>query len=273
MACKAVGLHRSTYHYEPKQNEFNERLVSKLYELKDDFPVWGYEKTTQKLKREGWCVGENRVQRLRQREGLQVPQKQHKRSRVGISTRSRQRALYPNHVWSVDFITDRTEDGRVLKIFNILDEHSGFHIGVEMGRSFRADEVIGALGRAMFRYGIPACIRSDNGPELIAKKLKAWIEESGVGIVYIDPGSPWQNAYVESFHNIMRREVLNRELFFHILEARVVIEDWRREYNTERPHGMRGGRTPEEVFREFIPSWQLRCQEGAQDYSGREYFH
>ena len=273
MACKTVQIHRSTFYYESKESEFVKKLVEELYELAERYPYYGYEKTTQKLNRGAWHVNEKRIQRLRRREGIRVELKPKKRSRGGKSTRRRQRALYPNHVWALDFITDRTEDGRNIKILNIVDEFSRLNVSLEMGRHFRAADVIAALGRAMLEYGIPACLRADNGPEFIAKKLKAWIAESGLGIVYIDPGCPWQNPYVESFHNIMRNECLNRELFMHILEAKVVIEDWRDEYNTERPHGSHGGKTPKEVFREFIPSWRLRLQEGmAKDHRG-EYLH
>lgn len=273
MACKTVEMHRSTYYYEPKEHEFEKELVSELYHLYEQYPYWGYEKTTQKLNQGKWHVNEKRVQRLRRQEGLKVQKKQARRTRKGDSTRERQAALYPNHIWSLDFITDRTEDGRNLKILNIVDEFSRMNVKIGIGRYFKADDVISALGQAMLEYGIPACLRVDNGPEFIATKLKAWIEESGIGIIYIDPGCPWQNPYVESFHNIMRDECLNRELFHHMLEAQVVINDWRDEYNTERPHGSHDGRTPMEVFHDYISPWVIRTQEGGGNYTGREYLH
>ncbi len=228
---------------------------------------------TAKLRRLGWRVGKNRIQRLWRKEGLKLPQKQHKRRRLNPSTAVRQEALYPNHCWAWDFIFDRTEDGRALKILNIVDEYSRMNITLEVGRHFAANDVIHALGQAMLKHGIPGCIRSDNGPEFIAQKLKQWIAESGIGIMYIEPGSPWENPFVESLNGTLRNEVLNRELFSCVLEAAVVLTDWREEYNSERPHSSLQHQTPEEVYRSSIappPPWGRRNLGSKQ---GREYCH
>ena len=177
-----------------------------------------------------------------------MPQKQRKRRRLGASTTVRQRALYPNHVWSWDFIFDRREDGRALKILNIVDEYSRKNIAMEVFRSCKGEHVIQALGRAMLAHGIPGCIRSDNGSEFINEQVKKWLAENGIGISYIKPGSPWENPYVESFNARLRDESLNRELFTSLMEAKVVLADWREEYNNYRPHGALGYRTPKAVI-------------------------
>jgi len=201
-----------------------------------------------------------------------VPKKQNKRRRVSPSTAVRQRALYPNHVWSWDFLFDRTDEGRSIKILNIVDEFSRFNVRLEARRSFTSREVIVSLGQAMIEYGIPGCIRSDNGSEFIAERLKDWIAENGIGIMYIEPGSPWENPYVESLNWILRNECTNREAFHHLLEAKVILDDWRWEYNYERPHGAHGRRTPAEVYHEFIPSEP--GSEGLTSHETmREYFH
>ena len=212
---------------------------------------------TQKLKQQGWRVNKKRVQRLWREAGLKVYKKGVKRKRVGLSTRQRQEALYPNHVWSWDFLFDRTADGRLIKILNIVDEYSRFNVRLEAKRSFDSEGVVVAMGKAMLRYGIPGCIRSDNGSEFIASRIKEWLKENGVGIQYIEPASPWQNPYVESLNGRMRDECLNRELFTSLLEAQVVIDDWRKEYNSERPHSGIDFRTPNEVFQSFIGSCSL----------------
>ncbi len=277
MACKTVELQRSTYYYEGKKNEFEERLIMELGRLSKKHPRYGYPKMTQKLRQLGWRVNKKRVQRLWRALGLKIAQKQQKRRRTGASTRQRQEALYPNHVWSWDFLFDRTEDGRSLKILNIVDEYSRYNMRLEVGRHFRGEDVISALGQAMLQYGIPGCIRSDNGSEFISDKVKQWLAENGIGIMYIEPASPWENPYVESLNNRLRDECLNRELISHLKEAQVILDDWREEYNQERPHGSLYGRTPQEVFAEFISPCSLRSQ-GEQcmeigTLTRREYLH
>ena len=237
MACKTAGLSRSSYYYESRSSEFERRLVRELHKLSSKYSRYGYEMITSKLRQRGWPVNKKRIQRLWRLEGLKLPQKAVKRRRISASTRVRQSALYANHVWSWDFLFDRTEDGRSVKILNIFDEYSRFNVTLNAQRHFRAEDVIGAFSQAMLCYGIPGCIRSDHGSEFIAKSVKRWLAENGVGIMYIDPGSPWQNCYVESLNSRLRDECLNTELFTSLPEAQLVIADWRDEYNNERPHG------------------------------------
>jgi transposase InsO family protein len=258
MACRTVELNRSTYYHQPVENGFEQRLVEALYRLSRRYPRYGYEMITWKLKQAGWSVNKKRIQRLWRREGLKVLPKQHKKRRLSPSTTARQIALYPNHVWSWDFLFDRTEDGRSVKILNIVDEYSRFNITLEVKRHFKAEDVVVALGEAMVRYGIPGCIRSDNGSEFIAGRIKQWLKENGIGIMYIGPGSPWENAYVESLNGRLRDECLNRELFTHLLEAQIVVSDWREEYNYHRPHGSLRRQTPASVYEKFIAPGPLR---------------
>lgn len=246
-----------------------ERLIKDVYILSGQHPRWGYEKITELLVTDGWRVGRKRIQRLRRREGLKVPVKQQKRKRLGISTTVRQRALYANHVWSWDFLFDRTEDGRRVKIFNIIDEYSRFSIAMEARRSYTGEEVIETLGRAMMTYGIPGCIRSDNGSEFINRSVKKWLRENGMRIMYIEPGSPWENPYVESLNGRLRDECLNRELFASLGEVQVVLNDWREEYNRRRPHGGLNFQTPGAVYDKHITAASLR--DAVYPYQPREY--
>ena len=262
MACKAMRFNRSSYYYERKEGEYERMLIKELHTLSKQYPRWGYLQMTEQLRRRGFRVNKKRVQRLWRLEGLKVPVKQVKKRRTGNSTTPRQQALYPNHVWSWDFVFDRTDDGRALKILNIVDEYSRFSVSMEIGRTFTGKDVVAALGRAMVQYGIPGCIRSDNGSEFISTYIKNWLAENAVGIHYIDPASPWQNPFVESFNGTMRDECLNRELFETLFEAKVVLPDWRNIYNLERTHGSIDAHTPAEVYGKFIP--QARSPIGEQ---------
>lgn len=276
LACKTIGVERSSYYYKAKGRQDEERLVMELHRISVRYPRYGFELVTSKLRQAGWRVNHKRVQRLWRLHGLKVHRKQQKRRRIDPSTAQRQAALYPNHVWSWDFVFDRTEDGRNIKILNIVDEYSRFNVALEVRRNFTSQDVIQALGRAMLKYGIPGCIRSDNGSEFIAAKIKDWLAENGIGIMYIEPGSPWENCYVESFNGRLRDETLSRELFTHILEARVVLGDWRQEYNTERPHGSLSGQTPAQVYEKFItPSSRSELGVGEVDTTTiwRKYCH
>lgn len=262
MACAVLGISRSTYYYERKQRQYEQALIVELHKDAERHPRSGYKPTTARLRRDGWRVNHKRVQRLRRQEGLKVPLKQRKRKRMSHSTAVRQRALYPNHVWSWDFIFDRTSDGRSIKILNIVDEYSRYNVLLEARGSFRAKDVRAALGRAMVNYGIPGCIRSDNGSEFVAGAIKEWLAENGIGITYIEPGSPWQNPYVESLNARLRDECLNRELFSSILEAQIVLADWQKKYNQERPHGALRFRTPAQVYGACVPSAAPRPENG-----------
>ena len=277
MACKTAGLSRSSYYYVPRGNDFEARLLRELHKFSKRYPRYGYELITAKLRQSGWLVNKKRIRRLWRAEGLKLAKKPSKRRRISSSTRVRQAALYPNHVWSWDFLFDRTEDGRSVKILNIVDEYSRFNIALDVKRHFRAEDVTRAFGQAMLRCGIPGCIRSDNGSEFIAESVKRWLAENGVGIMYIDPGSPWQNPYVESLNSRLRYECLNTELFTSLPEAQFVIADWREEYNRERPHGGLGRQTPAMVYERFIQPSSLRENGWMVDETNRqtvkEYYH
>lgn len=195
---------------------------------------------------EGWDVGKDRVYTIWREEGLKVPQKQPKRARLWLTDGScmRLRAERPNHVWSYDFVSEATHDGRKLRILNIVDEYTRECLISFVARRIRAQDVILVLAELFLRYGTPEFIRSDNGPEFVARKLKKWLKSLEVQPLYIEKGSPWENGYCESFNGKMRYELLDGEIFYSLMEAKVIIERWRRHYNTVRPHSSLGYRPP-----------------------------
>jgi putative transposase len=217
--------------------------------LSRENPRYGYRRVWALLRREGFEVNKKRVHRLWREEGLKVPDKQHKRRRLlGDSENggTRRRAGHRDQVWSYDFVIDRTEDGRRLKMMPIVDEYSRECLTIEVQRSITAEDVVRTLA-ALFEWrGEPSFIRSDNGPEFIAKAVKHWLEVSGVKTLYIEPGSPWENAYSETFISRFGDELLKREAFTNLLEAKVLVEEYRNHYNCERPHSALGYRTPAE---------------------------
>jgi transposase InsO family protein len=218
--------------------------------LSEKYPAAGYRMIAKKLRREGWPVNRKRVYRIWRKEGLQVPQKRTKKKRLGEGSNSitRRRPEHVGHVWGIDFIHDETEDGRRLRYLSVLDEYSRFDIELIPRRHFSSTKVIDVLRRLFVRHGAPKHIRCDNGGEFIADAIKAYLEEENVETLYIDPGSPWQNGYVERFHGTLRTELLNLELFTSLLEAEVLATEYRSEYNDERPHSSLDDRTPAEVF-------------------------
>jgi putative transposase len=200
------------------------------------------------VRREGWVVNRKRVQRLWRDEGLKrPPQRPRKRRRVRPENTERLRALHPNHVWALDFQFDETADLRRLKLANIVDECTREALAMRVGRHCSAEDVITELERLVLTYGPPSFLRADNGPELIANALREWCRFSRIAISYIEPGSPWENPYVESFNGRARDKLLNIEEFGSLIEAQVVVEAWRIDYNTYRPHGALGGLTPAET--------------------------
>jgi putative transposase len=226
-------------------------LVERMIELSRENPRYGYRRVWAMLRREGWRVNKKRVHRLWRIEGLKVPDKQRKRRRLlleGTSENSctRRRATHLNHVWSYDFVMDETQDGRRLKLMPIVDEYSRECLSIEVERSITAEDVVETLASLFRQRGEPAFIRSDNGPEFIAKAIKRWLEISGVRTLYIEPGSPWENAYSETFISRFGDELLKREMFVDLLEAKVLIEDYRGHYNHRRPHSALGYLTPAE---------------------------
>ena len=245
-ACRALGLARSSYYrnsaMSPEQRTSRQQILS----LSREHPRYGYRRVTALLRREGQAINAKRVQRVRRQEGLQVSRKQRKLRRLGLSTAERQRATHLNHVWSWDFVEDQTENGTRFRVLTLIDEYTRECLAVHVDWSIRAVDVITAVEAAMARYGVPAHLRSDNGPEFIAYAIQDWLGGKNVKTIYITPGSPWENAYIESFHDKLRDECLNREIFGSLWEARVVIEQWRLYYNAERPHSSLGYRTPDE---------------------------
>ncbi len=222
-----------------------------MVDLSHQNPRYGYRRVWALLRREGWSVNKKRVHRLWREEGLKVPHKQRKRRRLleDVSEENgctRKRAEHKDHLWSYDFVMDRTDDGRRLKMLAIVDEYTRECLSIEAERSIKARDVVKVLAKLFELRGEPAFIRSDNGPEFVAEVVKRWLEASGVETLYIEPGSPWENAYAETFIGRFGDELLKREVFASLLEAKVLIEDYRNHYNQRRPHSALGYRTPAE---------------------------
>lgn len=245
-ACKLIGQARTTQRYQSKTNEEKEKLRDRVIDLASEYGRYGYRQVTNLLNNEGWKVGKDAVYTIWREEGLQVPQKQPKRRRLWLADGScvRLRPEYPNHVWSYDFVQDRTHDGRSFRILNIIDEYTKECLASFARRRIRSQDVILVLAELFLTKGIPKHIRSDNGPEFVAKKLVKWLDQLEVGPLFIEPGSPWENGYCESFNGKMRYEFLNGEIFYSLFEAQVLIEKWKQHYNTVRPHSSLGGRSP-----------------------------
>jgi putative transposase len=207
---------------------------------------YGYRRITALLHREGWRVNHRRVERLWRQEGLRVPAKQPKRGRLWLADGSivRLRAEHPDHVWTYDFVFDRTADGRKLRMLTVADEYTRECLAIEVARRLSSQEVLAVLADLCVRRGPPAYIRSDNGPEFVAQAVRRWLGRIGVQTLFIEPGSPWENGYIESFNGRLRDEYLNGERFDTLLEAQVLIEAWRNEYNRIRPHSSLGYRSP-----------------------------
>ncbi len=237
-ACRAPGLARSSF-YRPSQRGAGSREITALSQK---HPRYGYRRITALLRRQGHEVNAKRVQRGRRLAGRQVTKKQRRMRRVGASTAERQRAAHCGHVWSRDFVEDQTERGTRFRVLTLVDEHTRECLAVHVAWSIRSITVVEA---AMERHGAPGHIRSGNGPEFIAHAVQDWLEDRGVKTLYIRPGSPWENGHIESFHDKLRDECLNREIFGSLLEAQVVIEAWRIEYNGLRPHSSPGCLTPD----------------------------
>ena len=237
-ACKVVGQPRATQRHTPQPDAAEARLRERLNEFSRQRPRAGYRTACGQLRQEGLRVNPKRVQRLWREEGLKVPRQQCKKRRLGTSANGSQRrvATRPNEVWSYDFVSDQTTDGRRLKFLCVVDEFTRECLALEVRRSFRAKDVIAVLAMLIALRGVPAHLRSDNGPEFVAKAVQAWLKEKAIGPLYIAPGSPWENAYVESFNSRLRDEHLNREEFASLLEAEVLAAGWRRDYNEARPH-------------------------------------
>ena len=257
-ACAALGQHRSTQRKVPRGREDAVRLTADVIELARQYGRYGYRKVAALLRQAGWSVSDGRVERIWKREGLKVPAKQPKRGRLWLTDGSciRVRPERPNHVWSYDFVEDRTHDGRKYRMLNVLDEFTHECLAIRINRRLKAIDVIDVLSDLFILRGIPGHIRSDNGPEFVAKAVREWIAAVGAKAAYIEPGSPWENGYIESFNARLRDELLNGEVFYSLKEAQIIIESWRRHYNTIRPHASLGYKPPApEVFVSAFTAW------------------
>jgi len=245
-ACAALGQHRSTQRKVPRGRDDEERLTADTIEFARQYGRYGYRKIAGLLAQAGWLVNDKRVERIWRREGLKVPKRQPKRGRLWLNDGSciRLRPEHRNHVWSYDFVEDRTHDGRKYRMLNVIDEFTHECLAIRINRKLKAIDVIDVLSDLFILRGIPGHIRSDNGPEFVAKAVRDWITAVGAKTAYIMPGSPWENGYCESFNSKLRDELLNGEIFYTLEEARVIIERWRRHYNTVRPHSSLGYKPP-----------------------------
>jgi len=244
--CELVGVSRSVARYEPQEREGEAELRSRIRGLSRRHKRYGYRFVTELLRREGQIVNHKRVYRLWKEEGLALPRKRPKRRRAGETVEVVNKATYRDHVWTYDFVEDRTDKGNKLRMLNVMDEYTRECLAIRVERSIDSFKVRDTLNWLFLTRGVPAHIRSDNGPEFIAKTLKDWLAESGCKTIYIEPGSPWENPYIESFNGKFRDECLNREIFTTAREAQEVVERWRREYNEFRPHSSLGYMTPSE---------------------------
>jgi len=223
-----------------------EQLRTRIIELVTRYGRYGYRRITALLRQESWRVNHKRVERIWRQEGLKVPKRQPKRGRLWLNDSSciRLRPEHKDHVWSYDFMVDRTADGRAFRILTIIDEYTRECLGILVDRLITSQDVIDKLFHLFVFRGVPEHIRSDNGPEFTARAIRAWLDRLGVKTLFIERGRPWENGYIESFNGKLRDELLNREIFTTLAEARILIEGWRKEYNQERPHSALNYRPP-----------------------------
>ena len=255
-----LGQHRSTQRRTPTGRDDEERLIADIVELARQYGRYGYRKIAELLRSTaGWVVNDKRVERIWRREGLKVPKKQPKRGRLWLNDGSciRLRAERPNHVWSYDFVEDRTHEGRKYRMLNIVDEFTHECLAIRIDRKLKSTDVIDVLSDLFILRGVPEHIRSDNGPEFVAKAVRKWITAVGARTAYITPGSPWENGFIESFNARLRDELLDGEIFYSLKEARIVIESWRHHYNTVRPHESLGYKPPAPEV--FVPALAARA--------------
>jgi putative transposase len=250
-ACQAASQPRAVQRYIPTVRADEDALTQAIVAYAAEYGRYGYRRVTALLNERGWSVGKDRVQRIWRREGLKVPKKQRPRGRLWLDDGScvRLRAQRANHVWSYDFVHHATHDGRTMRLLTLVDEFTREALAIKVARKLNSIDVIETLAAVMLTHGIPAHIRSDNGPEMTAKIVRDWLPRVGANTLYIEPGSPWENGFCESFNGKLRDELLDGEIFYSLKEARIVIESWRRHYNTKRPHSSLGYRPPAPVAR------------------------
>ncbi len=245
-ACRLVRQPRGTQRYRPTQAADEDALTQAIVALAAEYGRYGYRRITALLQAAGWPVGKDRVQRIWRREGLKVPSKQKPRGRLWLNDGScvRLRPSHTNHVWSYDFVHHATHNGGGLRLMTLIDEYSRRCLAIRVERSLKGPDVIDTLSDAMLMHGVPAHIRSDNGPEMTSTLVRNWLDQMGAKTLFIEPGSPWENGYNESFNGKLRDECLNGEIFYSLREAQIIIEQWRRHYNTLRPHSSLDYRPP-----------------------------
>ena len=240
--CRVLDQPRSTQRQIPVHTDAEARLREEITKLACQYGRYGYRRITALLRHDGWGVNHKCVERIWRQEGLKVPQKQPKRRRLWLNDGSciRKRPEYRNHVWSYDFVADRTRNGRPLRMLTLIDEYTRESLAIRVDRALKAYDVIEQLAELFVVRGTPDFIRSDNGSEFTANVVRGWLQRLGVQTLFIEPGSPWENGYIESFNGKLRDELLNGEIFNTVIEARIIIERWRKEYNTKRPHSSLG---------------------------------
>ena len=256
--CTVVGLHRSTMRLAPPPMSTEEaELRAWLRKFSTDRPRWGWRRAAKMARRAGWQVNNKRIRRLWREEGLRVPQRRKKKRLTGIGAAvGAMSPIRPNVIWAMDFQFDTTADGRTLKMLNVIDEFTREALAITVDRCIDADGVVAVLDRLALQLGAPAYVRFDNGPEFVAHAVNDWCRFNSAASLFIDPGSPWQNAWIESFNGRLRDELLNSWRFDSLLEARVIIEDWRRDYNANRPHTAHGELTPTEFALQWTTTHQ-----------------
>ena len=273
-ACRVLGQHRSTQRKTPQSRADEAALTADIIRLASRYGRYGYRRITAMLRSEGWTVNAKRVERIWRREGLKVPQKQPKKGRLWLNDGScvRLRPEHPNHVWSYDFVEGRTHNGRKFRMLNVIDEFTRECLAIRIDRKLNSTDVIDVLSDLFILRGVPGHVRSDNGPEFIAKAVREWIAAVGAKTAFIEPGSPWENGYCESFNSKLRDELLNSEIFYSLAEARSSSR-LAAHYNTERPHSSLGYKppAPEAILWPAKPPGPLRRQR--QPYRRKPVMH
>jgi putative transposase len=248
-ACRVLDQDRTTQRYSTQTGFYDKAVRCRVIDLATQYGRYGYRRITGLLLREGWRVNHKRVERIWREEALKVPGRQPKRRRLWLNDGScvRLRPTHRDHVWSYDFVEDRTHDGRKLRMLTLVDEYTRECLAIDVERRLRSDDVLWKLEQLFVERGLPDHIRSDNGSEFTARAVRGWLKKLGVNTLFIEPGSPWENGYIESFNGKLRDELLNGEIFDTVTEAKVLIERWRQEYNRFRPHSSLGYKPPAPV--------------------------
>jgi len=255
-----LRISRSVVGYAVRRRRDEVELISKIHQLAAHHARYGYRRITVLLRREGWKVNRKGVHRIWKEEGLSLPLKRPRRHRAGQKGEIVNKAEYHNHVWSYDFVEDRTERGGKLRILAVIDEFTRECLAIRIRPSIPALMVVGVLEWLFLVRGAPKYIRSDNGPEFIARAVSEWLAKNGCSTLFINPGSPWENGYVESFIDKLRDECLNCEIFQNWKEAETIVEAWRQDYNNYRPHSALGYLTPAEFARQHYENKQMGAE-------------